>query len=289
MRSPIWVPQQLSSILCLPYEDIQHPQIPFIDCGTSIHARSPSSHNMPKGALQILASTYATIDVQISSSVNLPTHCSYFTVTHTRASPSFRAPPDVHHGTRPDPPKILLVFNVSADHRRMSLPVSIFITLKTSRLTFHLHMAHPLKCHPFKLTQIFVHTQFILIVQFARVLLFTRVLHFNLKRKLLVLLPPTHCCPSAIPYIMYLLPHYESPSLMPITFVNTPPDARCQVSSSRYFLDIQPQQISSPTQVDANRSSSPCVRSHDASSKSRHPTMQPSEAKQRKSAGKSNS
>ena len=83
------------------YGDIQHPQIPFIDCGTSIHARSPSSHNMPKGAPQILASTYATIDVQISSSVNLPTQRSYFTVTHTRASPSFRAPPDVHHGTPP--------------------------------------------------------------------------------------------------------------------------------------------------------------------------------------------
>ena len=80
-------------------------------------------------------------------------------------------------------------------------------------------MAHPLKCHPFKLTQIFVHTQFILIVQLARVLLFTRVLLFNPKHKLLVLLPPTHCSPPAIPYIMYLLPHYESPSLMPITFV----------------------------------------------------------------------
>ena len=54
-----------------------------------------------RGAPQILASTYATIDVQISSSVNLPTQRSYFTVTHTRASPSFRAPPDVHHGSQP--------------------------------------------------------------------------------------------------------------------------------------------------------------------------------------------
>ena len=92
MRSLIWVPQQLSSIFCLPYEDVQHPQIPFIDCGTSTHARSPSSHNIPKGAPQILASTYATIDVQISSSVNLPTQRCYFTVTHTRASPSFSRP-----------------------------------------------------------------------------------------------------------------------------------------------------------------------------------------------------
>ena len=96
------------------------------------------------------------------------------------------------------PPKILWISNISANHRRMSQPVSISNTqiflLKTSRLTSHLHMAHPLKCHSFKLTQIFVHTQFILIVQFARVLLFTRVLHFNPKHKLLALLPPTHCC-----------------------------------------------------------------------------------------------
>ena len=56
---------------------------------------------MPKGAPQYLASTYATIDVQISSLVNLPTQRSYFTVAHTRASPFFRAPPDVHHGTPP--------------------------------------------------------------------------------------------------------------------------------------------------------------------------------------------
>ena len=57
------------------------------------------------------------------------------------------------------PPTILLVSNVSADHRRMSLPVSISNTLKTPRLTSHLHVAHPLKCYPFKLTQNFVHTQ----------------------------------------------------------------------------------------------------------------------------------
>ena len=242
---------------------------------------------MPKGALQYLASTYATIDVQISSSVNLPTQRCYFTVTHTRAPPSLRAPPDVHHGTRPSQD----FMGIQRQPRSSpNVPASQHLhTLKTPRLTFHLHMALPLKCNPFKLTQIFVHTQFILIVQFARVLLFTRVLHFNPKRKLLVLLPPTHCCPSAIPYIIYLLPHHESPSLMPITFVNTPPDAHCQVSSSRYFLDIQPQQILSPTQIDANRSSSPYVRSHDASSESRHPTMQPSEATRRKSAGKSNS
>ena len=96
------------------------------------------------------------------------------------------------------PPKILWISNISADYRRMSQPVSISNTqiflLKTSRLTSHLHMAHPLKCHSFKLTQIFVHTQFILIVQLARVLLFTRVLHFNPKHKLLALLPPTHYC-----------------------------------------------------------------------------------------------
>ena len=67
----------------------------------------------------------------------------------------------------------------------------------------------------------------------------------------------------------------------------TPPDAHCQVSSSRYFLDIHPQQIS-PTLLGTNRSSSPCVQFHDASSESRHPTMQPPEAKRRKSAGKDN-
>ena len=68
----------------------------------------------------------------------------------------------------------------------------------------------------------------------------------------------------------------------------TPPDAHCQVSISRYFLDIQPQQISSPTQVGANRSSSSRVQPRDESSDNRHPTIQPSEAKRRKSAGKSN-
>ena len=56
---------------------------------------------MPKKAPQILASTYASIDAQISYSVNLPTQRSYFTVTQTRASTSFRTSPDVHHGTRP--------------------------------------------------------------------------------------------------------------------------------------------------------------------------------------------
>ena len=67
----------------------------------------------------------------------------------------------------------------------------------------------------------------------------------------------------------------------------TPPDAPCQVSSSRYFLDIQPQQISSPTLLGTNRSSSPRVQSHDASFEIRHPAMPPPEAKRRKSAGKS--
>ena len=53
------------------------------------------------------------------------------------------------------------------------------------------------------------------------------------------------------------------------------------------FSDIQFQQISSPTLLGTNRSSSPRVQSHDASSESRRPTMQPSEATRRKSAGKS--
>ena len=186
------------------------------------------------------------------------------------------------------PPKILWVFNVSADHRRMSLPVSIFNTLKTLRLTFHLHMALPLKCHPFKLTQIFVHTQFILTVQFARVLLFTRVLHFNPKHKLLVLLPPTHCSPLAIPYIMYLLPHYESPSLMPITFATLHLMLIVKFHPPDIFSDIQLQQILSPTLLGTKRSLSPRVQSHDASSESRPPTMQPPEAKRRRTAGKDN-
>ena len=71
---------------------------------------------MPKKAPQILASTYALIDAQISSSVNLPTQRSYFTVTHTRASPSFRASPDVHHGTRPSQDFI------DIQHQRRSSP-----------------------------------------------------------------------------------------------------------------------------------------------------------------------
>ena len=190
------------------------------------------------------------------------------------------------------PPKILWVFTVSANHRRMSQPVSISNTqvflLKTFCLTSHLHMAHPLKCHSFKLTQIFVHTQFILIVQLARVLLFTRVLHFNPKHKLLALLPPTHCCPPSDSI------HNLPSSSLQVTISDahhiryTPPDAHCQVSISWYFLDIQPQQISSPTQVGANRCSSFHVRPRDESSDNRHPTMQPSEAKRRRTAGKDN-
>ena len=43
--------------------------------------------------------------------------------------------------------------------------------------------------------------------------------------------------------------------------------------------------IPGPTQVGANRSLTPHVRSHDASSESRHPTMQPPEAKSQRIAG----
>ena len=43
--------------------------------------------------------------------------------------------------------------------------------------------------------------------------------------------------------------------------------------------------ISPPTQVGANWSSTPHVQSHDASSESRHSTMQPPEAERRKTTG----
>ena len=69
---------------------------------------------------------------------------------------------------------------------------------------------NPLKCHPLTLTQILFHIHLILIVQLARVSLFTKLL-FNPKHKLL-----TQCCLLAILCIIYLLPHYESPALMPI-------------------------------------------------------------------------
>ena len=114
------------------------------------------------------------------------------------------------------------------------------------------------------------------------------MLYFNPKHKLLALLPPTHCCPPSDSI------HNLPSSSLRVTISDahhvryTPPDAHCKVSISRYFLDIQPQQISSPTQVGANRSSSSRVRLRDESSDNRHPATQPSEAKRRKSAGKSN-
>ena len=51
-------------------------------------------------------------------------------------------------------------------------------------------------------------------------------------------------------------------------------------ATSRKILNIP-----APTLLGANRSSTPCVRSHDTSSESRHPTMQPSEAERRRTAG----
>ena len=100
------------------------------------------------------------------------------------------------------PLKILLVSNLSADHRRMSHPVSISKTqiflVKTPRIFSHLHTAHPLKFYPLKLTQISIPTQFISIVQLTWVMPFTRVLYFNHKHKMLTQLPLTHYCPPPI-------------------------------------------------------------------------------------------
>ena len=240
---------------------------------------------MPKGAPQILASTYATIDVQISSSVNLPTQRSYFTVTHTRASPSFRATPDVHHGTRPSQdfmgiqrqrrslPNVLASQHLQhTQNSSLNFPFAHGASSQMSSFqtdtNFCSHPVHPdcsIRTSP-------------AVYQGATLQPQTQVTRSAASYSLLRLSDSIHNVPSFSLRVTISDTHHVR---------YTPPDAHCQVSSSRYFLDIQPQQISSPTQVDANRSSSPCVRSHDASSESRHPTMQPSEVKRRKSAGKS--
>ena len=260
-------------------------------CYLSIHARCPSSHNMPKKAPQILASTYASIDAQISFSVNLPTQCSYFTVTHTRASPSFRASRDVHHGTR------LSQDFMDIQHQRQSspnVPASQHLqhtNIPTQNFSLNFPFAHGASSQMsfFQTDTNFcsqpVHPDCLIrtssaVHQGATLQPQTQVTRSAASYSLLPLSDSIHNVPSSSLRVTISDAHH---------ICYTPPDAHCQVSSSQYFLDIQPQQISSPTQVGANRSSSPWVRSHDASSKSRHPTMQPSEAKRRKSAGKSNS
>ena len=191
------------------------------------------------------------------------------------------------------PRKILWISNISANHRRMSQPVSIFkhTNIPTQNFSLNFPFAHGASSqmsffqtdtnfcsHPVHpdcsvSTSPAVHQGAILQPQTQ----VTRSAAFY------SLLPPSdsiHNLPSSSLRVTISDAHHIRYTL---------PDAHGQVSISRYFSDIQSQQISSPTQVGANRSLSSRVRPRDERSDNRHPAMQPSEAKRRKSAGKINS
>ena len=90
--------------------------------------------------------------------------------------------------------------------------------------------------------------------------------------------------PSTVSGVSHPMPH-TTPSG---SFRMFPPARSDCRNPNLPFHDVTSREIrniSAPTLLGASRSSTPCVRSHDTSSESRHPTMQPPEAERRRTAG----